>query len=416
MSQDKKERKAGSNIILGLVCLILGVPLLNFDYLFWAWFLFSIGAFGLITGILQSHLGYSTASNVGSALTLLVVTTGIYINIITKTRTTWILALSWFGVITLILLAGFGLSSLFKASGFRILFRSLGLIFFSLSLLLIYHFLVQRLFPFDVILIFMAVDSLRRGLYELFTGKMLKPSEDATLFFLPDLFILVLLISGLVYYRDWLFFHMIIVSLVLGLFRFSTEHFIPEIAERERRKIDKEHPKQNYRSSISFFGSLTGTHSSINLVILPLLLGFLYLSLNQYVIKSDIQGNVFQVSIGLIGIIVAFTALILSQRLRRHEEGWGKQTYLLRGLLGITFLFVIITMISFLGASLKEVSQQVDLLEVNHIVAKFLTNPDVQLQVIAVATNEFVFFAIPASLLYFYSLNRDLTQQQSKED
>jgi hypothetical protein len=390
---------------------MLGAACLHFDYVLWGWLLLAIGTFGFATGVLQVRLEYKQAANLACAPMVLVIVAGLILNLITKIRLSWVLALSWSLIAVLVLLASYGIFSSFRASRARVFVKSLGLIAFAIALVVVFHLFAQSLFPLDALLVFLAADNLRRGLYELFAGQAPTRSDEPALFFLPDIIVLALLIGGLVYYRDLLFFHMLNLTLVLGLFRFSAERFIPEIAARERRKIDEEHP-QTPGSPVSFFVSLTGTHSSINLPMLFLLLAYLYLPLDQRIARSStIHSSVFEVSIGLLGIVLAFSTLILGERLRKGERGRVKQTYLLQGLVGITFLFVIIAVVSFLGLTLEGTTQQAHSLQADDIVTEFLTNSDIQLQVITAMTNEFLFYAIPAALLYFYSLSQDLMER-----
>jgi hypothetical protein len=282
-----------------------------------------------------------------------------------------------------------------------------------MALFAIFDSYAQGLFLINALIIYIAMDNLRRGLHDLFLGQVVAPSKAKVLFFLPEALVLALLITGYVLYSDQVFLHMLSLSLVLALFRFSTETFIPEVAMRERQKLDKA-ATQKPQLSWSFFMSLTGIHSSVNLLMIPLLLGIIYLPIDKYLANSDIQSIVFQVSIGLIGIIVAFSTLILSGRLSKRDEGYVKQTYLLNGLLGTTFLFIIIALVSFLGLTLKDSLQSTTLPSANEIISRFLYDRDMQTMTVVLLLNEFVFFAVPAALLYFFSLNQDLMERFDK--
>jgi hypothetical protein len=410
MHNESKKQKASSNIGTGLACLVSGATCLYFDYVFWGWFLLAVGAYGLVTGILQPRLGYEKATNVAMVTASLVVVIALFVNFITKTRPNWTLALSWVVIGILSTLAIYSILSFIKPNKARFLLKSLLVTVFAVGLIVIFHFYAQNLFPLNAILIFLGTGGLRQGLHELFTGRAEESLEETGLIFLADVLVIALLMGGLLYYRELLFFHMLIITLVLALFRFSVERFIPEVAAREHQKIDTEYSDRHKRS-FSFFTSLTGFHASINLLMLPLLLGYLYLSFEQYVAKFAIQSDVFQASISLLGIIAGFSALVLGERLRKSKPGWDRQTYLLRGLLGIAFLFSIIAMVAFAGMTLSSIVQQASLPTADEIVTQFLTSITVRSQVIAALTNEFTFFAIPAALLYFFFLSRDLVER-----
>jgi hypothetical protein len=410
MSQAIKPQSSGSNIAVGLLCLAGGVACLYFGYTFWAWFLFAIGTYALVAGVLQPRLGNDKATNIGTVLLLIVVIIGIYFSIIATSTSIWSLPIFWALIVILGFLILFGMLELIKSNRIRVAFKSLGLVVLSATLFAIFDLYAQNLFLINAVIVYIAMDNLRRGLHDLFMGRVVTPSKAKVLFFLPDAIVLALLIAGFAFYHDQVFFHMLSLSLVLALFRFSTETFIPEIAIRERQKLDKE-PTQKAQPSWSFFMTLTGIHSSVNLLMIPLLLGMIYLPIDKYLAGSEIQSIVFQVSIGLIGIIVAFSTLILSGRLSKSDEGYAKQTYLLSGLLGTTLLFIIITLISFIGLTLKESLQPTNLPLANEIVSQFLYDRDMQIKTVVLLINEFVFFAVPAALLYFFSLNQDLMER-----
>jgi hypothetical protein len=125
----------------------------------------------------------------------------------------------------------------------------------------------------------------------------------------------------------------------------------------------------------------------------------------------DIQSDVFQVSISLLGLVVGFSTLILGEKFRKNDQGWERQTYLLRGLGGLTFLFFSIAVVSFIGISLKSAQQGVSLPSAAVILKEIHFNNDIQLQLFSTLTNEFVLFAIPAALLYFLALSQDFIER-----
>lgn len=326
MSKEKKERSAGSSIGVGLLCLVIGGVCLYYGYAFGGWFFLAIGTYGLVSGILQPRFGKDKAANIGTIPTILVIITGLYIHLIAKTNTDWVLASSGASIVALATVAGYGLFSSFKSGTVRVVLKSLAIVAFSIALVFIFHLWAQKVFLLNAVLLFMAAGSLRQGLYELLTGRSEQSTDEAGIYFAPDVFVLALLIGGLVYYRDLLFFHLFVITLALGLFRFSTERFISEISIREHQKIDADYPKQRRKFSFAFFASLTDVHASINLLMLPVLLGYLGLSLEQYVVRFEIQSDVFQASIGVLGIVAGFSTLILGERLRKGDEGWAKLT------------------------------------------------------------------------------------------
>jgi hypothetical protein len=227
------------------VCFVIGAVCLYHNYVIWGWLFLVVGTYGLAMGMLRVQIEHNRATDLAMIPTILVIVTGFYLNLIVRVRLSWVLALSWSFIATLMTLAGFGLFSSFRSSRVRVIAKSLALIVFSIVLIVVFHLYARELFPLDVILIFLAADNLRRGLYELFAGQSPTLSGEPVLFLLPDAIVLILLVGGLVHYRDLLFFHMFSVALVLALFRFSAERFIPKVAARERRKIDRGHSRDS---------------------------------------------------------------------------------------------------------------------------------------------------------------------------
>ena len=405
-------------IMVGLLCLVGGVFSHSYGWTFLSWLLFSVGVFGTISTLTQPWFNEEQSSeNFGLSAALIVASIGLYYDGIMKSDSGWDVALFWVLIVFFSSLAIYGLLSVIQSVKLRVVARSVVLLCFSGALATIYARYAKDLFPANVIIMFLAVDNLRRALSELTRSRQLE--NGIGLFILPDAVVFFSLLYCSWRYADELLFHMAIVFSVLALFRFSLERFIPETTIRERKKLDTE-VEQHERIVGSFFSELTGSHAKINFLMLPLLLMYLFLPIEQYVIQSEVVSNVFQASIGLIGILIGFSTLILSGRVRKNEAGWERQSYILHGLLGVIFLFVVIAMVAFFGMSLKgSVEQKVNIHLLLPVQDGLLDNSQLQLQLIVIMLTEFVFFAIPAALVYFFSLSRDLLERyetpQSRE-
>lgn len=410
MSKATSQRTSSSNILTGAICLIVGGALQYFDQTFFAWLLFAVGASTLFTGLLQPRVGHDAANNIGLGIAILVAIAGIYTQLITTLTEGWSLALAWGTIAILSFTALYGFSNSIKSLSIRLLIKPLGLMALGGTLALIFHLFGQNFLVLEVLILYLATDYLRRALYELLVGNNTAPSSAKLLFVIPDILVLSLLALGYTYYQDGVFFHLISLSLVLATLRFSTEVFIPEIAIRERKKLDEQGPVMG-TSNISFFRSVTGTHSSVNFIMLPLLFITSYLPIDEYLFGSDTQSVVFQVTTGLIGLVIAFSTIILSNRAKKDEPAFERQSYLLNGLFGVIVLLVIISLLSFLGMVVNNGMTTQELPSYKQLVAGIWTDNGMRIVLLVLLINEFVFFAIPATLAYFLSINHDFNQR-----
>ena len=228
------------------------------------------------------------------------------------------------------------------------------------------------------------------------------------------------MVCGFIYYQDSLFFHLLAVVLVIGVLKLATERYIPEVSERERAKIDQ--ASRERKRGLSMFRAVTGTHARVNLLMLPIFLLYENLGVERYLSLLDLQGNVFEASISLLGIVIGFSTLILGDHLIKGSQGRQKQTYLLRGLVGIALLFLVIAGVAFLALVLQPMAAQLQsdvaqpqlvpqLPGIDQIISSFLFDETVRIRVLIALANEFLLFSIPAALFYLFSVIRDLVER-----
>ena len=130
----------------------------------------------------------------------------------------------------------------------------------------------------------------------------------------------------------------------------------------------------------------------------------------------------FEASISLLGIVIGFRTLILGDHLIKGSQGRQKQTYLLRGLVGIALLFLVIAGVAFLALVLQPIAAQLQsdvaqpqlvpqLPGIDQIISSFLFDETVRIRVLIALANEFLLFSIPAALFYLFSVIRDLVER-----
>jgi hypothetical protein len=398
-------------ITVAILIIGIGGVLLYFSQSFLGWVMLAIGAYGLAWNLMEPRMNKDQASTVAVVVVIIVVVTGIFLSVFPQIQVGWAQSLIITIAAALLVVALQGMFSLIRANKPRVFLKSLAILAFSIVLIALYHLYLRQVFLLNAATLFLAAVYCRQALHELLLVKV-DGYTNSNALFLPDALALIALIGGLIYYQDLLFFHLFVIILVMSVFKFATEKYISEAAEHEHAKIDE--PVTEQKAGTSFFVALTGTHSNSNLVMLPAFLIFEFLSLEKYVTGFDIQGDVFQASIALLGIVIGFSTLILGERLAKNTEGWKKQTYLLRGLVGITLLFFIIAGVAFVARVLQPIVIQTQSPTASQMIAGFFSNDSVRIGTIAALANEFVLFSIPAALLYFFSLSRDLMERYER--
>lgn len=415
MPPSPKINSSGRTIGSGLLCFVVAILCAYLEVRIWPWIFFTLSGTFVVIGTTQPRVGVEKANNVGLVTFLLLVAVSVYFTLIHRTAPSLIVTAAWFILVTIVSLAVFGATENIRSTKARTAIRLSLPIVLAGALLTIYVFYKPSNIVVRTFLVYFIADNLRRGLTQAIFGSTVVPSRARMAFVIPDGMVILLLLLGLSLYRDFLCFHILAATIAIGLFRFSIESFIPEVSKRERQKLGLR-PHMHRHIPHTFFVSISGSHSSLNFLMILLTLTVIYYPIPEYLAALDIQSVVFQASIGLLGIAVAFTTLILSNRLKHSDEGYSKQSYVLGGLFGATFLLTCIAFISFVGMTIKPALQQAGVPTITEISENFLYVREVQIKTAAMLMNEIVFFAIPAALLYFLSLNRDFTERFSHED
>jgi hypothetical protein len=200
-------------------------------------------------------------------------------------------------------------------------------------------------------------------------------------------------------------FHVAVQTLVAMLYRAAAQRSITELEARERAKVGI---LASARQSETFYSALAEAHASV----LPSLFHYSLIALIVFdlpprLLRSGMFGNVFEASLALSGIVVAFALFTLE---RGAIAGSPQlQQRILAGLKGIVLIFVVISAIAFIplavasgenSPALMPALAQMKLQDVT-------SDGQVAFTLTILAMNEALFFAVPMALSFVYAVVRD---------
>ena len=200
---------------------------------------------------------------------------------------------------------------------------------------------------------------------------------------------------------DFLFFKVLILFLVYGIYYFIREKYLPKSIEF------------SIEENITYEKSVFSEVWNMSFLVLNiLLLMFLLFYFNVFTI-SETQATLYyfystsaQVFAALLGIVVMFSILILQNEEKRHAD---RIQILKTGLIGFSILYIIIIVFSITGILIS------DTINFNPI-EKMPEIPDINVfkDVLNVSIFELVLLMIPVSLLYLYAMISSFLNWEAK--
>lgn len=403
------------NVGVGIICLLMGFVLfkLNFSIgasnIFFAWFLLGVAVAGIIAPIVTKTRFSSRSSDIAVGSAMLLWALGIIWALWGKSIPSQVAGIGAVCMLIVAFVIVYALITRFESGRRTWILISSALCVLALGFF-VYYQLVASIVPvWSITVLFLAASTLRQGLHNLLGSLIADWGQNWLLFLLPEVFT-VLVLAFLSQFGYWEpYFHVTLAILALALFKVSSERAIPELEANERTKIGE---SNNNIVPHRFFSVIMEIYSGINFPIVVLLILITSFDLPLRLINASISSAVFQASLGSVTIIASFMILIL-QQMHQPDNSTSRQKYILRGLMGIAFVFISTSVVAFFAlamtpqgpndASLPELAQ----ISLNQILA----NQDMLFGLILLALYEWLFLAVPVSLIFIYGLVRDFVSR-----
>ena len=403
--QEPSKPPSENSILIGFACLIGVFVLFYFQLAFWGWALLGIAVYGFMEPMVRKTRYASRSTDVAVAGCIFAWVAGLVWALWGRNIPPQVAGLAVFIALVLCFVLVYALIyQVTQGRQARILISS-GLCLLAGGLFAFYQLLAHTIPILDIATLFLAADTLRRGVHNLLANLLDTWPGTWSLFLLPEALTILVLLLLSQFAELEPYFHMTLVILAIALFKYASERTLPELDAGERAKIGD---TESVKPATRFYTSLQGLHSSINLLLLGLVALLTYFGLPQRLISSSLQGTVFQAGLALLGIVVAIALLILGQR-RSKSTLTPRQQYILQGLLGIIFIFIVISAVAFIGMAIT--SADIANLALPNLrqdsLTKILMNKDATFGLLVLALYEWIFIAVPLSLAYIYAVIQD---------